>query len=740
MALRLGELVAYLSVDDDAFSSGLDEAKGSFDGFGTKLAAGAALVGAGAAAALGTSLASAIDAEAANDKLAAQLGASGQYAADLGKIAGNLYGDAYGDSLGQVNEALRGVMQSGAVMEDASNEQIQSVTAGVLNLATAFDQDLGGATTAVGQIMRTGLADNADQALDILTRGMQQGANNSQDLLDTFTEYPALFQRLGIDGQTAMGLISQGMANGARNSDLVADALKEFQIRATDGSKTSAAAFEAMGLNAQQMTAQIAAGGPTAAAGLDTVLDRLRNMEDPVARNAAAVGIFGTQAEDLGAALFALDPTTAVAGLGQVEGAAKTMGDALSDNASTDLTELKRSLENAATAVGNWLLPKLTDLKDYITDDLVPTLKDVKKWFCDNKAAIEGVAGTITLIMLPALLQLGIRALVSGGMAVAGWAMSAAGAGLAAAAYVIQSGIIMGRWVAMGIAAVVNGARIAVVWAVQIVAAAVSGAAGFAVAALRVVAGWVLMGVQSMIAAARMAAAWFIALGPIGWVTAAIIGIAILVAANWGKVKGWTTEAWGYVSGKVSGAWRTITEAVSTGVEKVSSFVGGLPQRIKGWFSGAWNWLTTAGRDLLTGLWNGISGAAGWLWGKVKSWASGLMDDVKGLFGIGSPSRVFADYGGSLMQGMANGIAGSAGTAVDAALTAAGQVGGALQVAPASARVGVNGGTGGRFGGTTAVRVYIGDRELTDIVRVETGAHVDRQLGAVADQLHYAGA
>lgn len=53
---------------------------------------------------------------------------------------------------------------------------------------------------------------------------------------------------------------------------------------------------------------------------------------DPVARNAAAVGLFGTQAEDLGSALFALDLSTAAGQLNGVTGSSQKMFDTLADN------------------------------------------------------------------------------------------------------------------------------------------------------------------------------------------------------------------------------------------------------------------------------------------------------------------------------------------------------------------------------------------------------------------------
>ncbi|WP_435829141.1 hypothetical protein [Saccharopolyspora shandongensis] len=66
------------------------------------------------------------------------------------------------------------------------------------------------------------------------------------------------FQKFGLDAQTATRLLVQGMQAGSRNSDLVADAIKEFSIRAVDGSATTAEGFEAIGLSAETMVAQIA--------------------------------------------------------------------------------------------------------------------------------------------------------------------------------------------------------------------------------------------------------------------------------------------------------------------------------------------------------------------------------------------------------------------------------------------------------------------------------------------------
>ena len=66
------------------------------------------------------------------------------------------------------------------------------------------------------------------------------------------------------------------------------------------------------------------------------------------------------------------------------------------------------------------------------------------------------------------------------------------------------------------------------------------------------------MGAQSLLQAARMAAAWVIAMGPIAWVAIAVAGIAVLIAANWDKVKAKTIEIFSSVSTWLKNKWSEI--------------------------------------------------------------------------------------------------------------------------------------------------------------------------------------
>jgi phage-related minor tail protein len=380
VTLILGELATILTVDDDEFKRDLDKAEGRFRGFGGRLKAAALAAGAVAGAALAAGVVQTLELGAANDKLAAQLGSTPAEAKRLGEIAGDLYAGAWGESMPQVNEAIRSVVQNIDGMRGASDEALHDITASAIDLGTTFDQDIGQTSRAAGKLIKTGLAKDATEALDLLTRGFQTGANEADDLLETVSEYSTMFRDLGLDGQQAFGLVSQGLEAGARDADTVADAIKEFAIRAQDGSELSAAGFKTLGLSAKDMTAAVAAGGPAAEQALGTTLDRLREIEDPAKRNAAAVALFGTKAEDLGDALFALDLDTAADQLGTVDGAAARMGETLNDNAKVQLESLKRQVQQV-------LIDKMAAA--------VPHLQAVGTWMAKHKAIVVPLVGVL---------------------------------------------------------------------------------------------------------------------------------------------------------------------------------------------------------------------------------------------------------------------------------------------------------------------------------------------------------
>lgn len=644
-----------------------------------------------------------------------------------------MYAKGYGENYGQVADAIKSVVQNIDGMANAATSDLESIGSKALNVAQIFDKDLGEVTRTVAQLIKTGLAANASEAFDLITAGIQRGADKSGDLLDTLNEYPTQFRDLGLTGQQALGLISQGLQAGARDSDIVADALKEFTIRAKDGTKTTAEGFAALGLSAAEMSATIARGGPAAAGALDVVLDRLRAIEDPVKRSQVAVQLFGTQAEDLQQALFALDPSSAVAALGSVAGAADQAGKSFHDNAQAKIDAFLRTISTGfVTVIGGYVLPLVEKLAGFlvtnfgpafslvasvVTGGIIPALSAMGRFVADNESWLRIVAGVITALFVPALIQMGVTSTINGAKSVAAWVSQTAAS---ISSTIAQSGNVVrlvAGWIALGASATWNAAV--------------------------VVAGWVAMGVQSLINAAKMAAAWVLAMGPVGWIIAAVVALVALIIANWDTVKQWTVTAWeavwGFIKqvgqwiwdyflkwsvpGLIITHWDTIVAAVRTAVGWVLSAVdwlGSLPGKVGAWFAGvywaavgklaellAWvrglpgsllaalgdfgGLLSRLGGDLLSGLWRGIQGSAGWLRDRIFGFFRGLMPDwVRDALGIASPSRVMAGIGRWIPPGIADGIRSTASTATNAALAVADDMTAALANFAASRDFGVN--------------------------------------------------
>lgn len=135
------------------------------------------------------------------------------------------------------------------------------------------------------------------------------------------------------------------------------------------------------------------------------------------------------------------------------------------------------------------------------------------------------------------------------------------------------------------------------------------------------------------------------------------------------------------ISNVVHALVRAIPQIISAGVQLfvalvtnlptiIVEIVKAIPQIIDGIVSAlaeGWEIMKEAGKNLLTGLWNGISEAGGWLWQQVRGFLGDLWDGILDFFGIASPSKEMAWVGEMLVDGLGNSIKKNGGEAVDAA-------------------------------------------------------------------------
>lgn len=297
--------------------------------------------------------------------IASQTGQAGDAAGRMGHIAGGLFANSFGESVEDAGRALTAVFQEGLIDTSASDAAISDLTGKILTVAGTVEEESARVARSARTMVVNGVARNVAEALDIIQQGTEKGLNTAGDLLDTIDEYSVQFSRVGLSGQEAMGLISQALQGGARDADVAADAIKEFAIRAQDGSATTARGFETIGLNAEDMGNKIAHGGKGAHEALRMTLNALQAMPPGVERSTAAVDLFGTKAEDMGEALFDMDLDDAVDEFGNVTGAvddaSKTMGDSIpvweswGKNLSQVMTDVGTAFTNARDGFDNFV-------------------------------------------------------------------------------------------------------------------------------------------------------------------------------------------------------------------------------------------------------------------------------------------------------------------------------------------------------------------------------------------------
>lgn len=265
--------------------------------------------------------------------------------------------------------------------------------------------------------------------------------------------------------------------------------------------------------------------------------------------------------------------------------------------------------------------------------------------------------------------------------------------------FTIMAAQATARTVSMAVGVAVRFATMAAQATARTAVMAASVAAQFAVMAARavahmaamaasVVAQWARMAAGAMVRAATMAAAWVVAMGPIGWVIAAVVGLVALIIANWSRVKSFTISAWNAVTSFVAGAWRRISAAVASGVGRAVSFVRSLPGRAISALGNLGGYLWGAGADLVRGFINGVRSMIGNLMSTVRNMASSAVSTVKSWLGIGSPSKVFAELGGWTSEGFARGIERAAPHAIHAARDMADTVARTPVAAPATPTTG----------------------------------------------------
>ena len=196
----------------------------------------------------------------------------------------------------------------------------------------------------------------------LTTSGAQKGLNQNGDLADQLAEYSVYYADMGLSAEEAFNMIANGAKNGTFQIDYLNDAVKEFGIRAKDG--TSDEAFKQLGLNVDDLKTKFAQGGEGAKEAFKTVNEALFSCDDEVQRNLLGVAMYGTKWEDLG--------EDAIRALVDTQGEISATNDALGTINENKYNDLGNQIEELGRNLK-------TDLVKPIGEELKPVISDVIK-------------------------------------------------------------------------------------------------------------------------------------------------------------------------------------------------------------------------------------------------------------------------------------------------------------------------------------------------------------------------
>lgn len=157
-------------------------------------------------------------------------------------------------------------------------------------------------------------------------------------------------------------------------------------------------------------------------------------------------------------------------------------------------------------------------------------------------------------------------------------------------------------------------------------------------------------------------------------------------------------------------------------IKAIPTLIKNIPQIIAAMVDGLVKGVTdfaSVGKDLVKGLWNGIKDAKEWVMEKIKGFGKSVVNGIKDIFGIHSPSTVMAEIGDFMAQGLAKGWHDNIGSVMDTinsdmdvegnlALNTDVEDVEAVEAAGSMALAG--------FGGDIIIPVYIGQTRLDEII------------------------
>lgn len=355
--------------------SGVSPSLGSLGGISAPTAIGAGFVAAGSFA-----VSAASDMQSAMDQFQASTGIAKEELEDYQSLLEDIYSNNYGESFEDVASAMGQVKQQ---MGNISQEDMRTVVEGLYTLEDTFGADFGETLRGTDQLM-TQFGLSAEDAIDLMASGMQNGLNYTDELGDNISEYAGKFSQAGYSAEEYFQLLQNGSEGGSYNLDKVNDAINEVTTRLADGTIE-----ESLGLfdtKTQDTFKAWKNGEATQKDVIDSIVNNIKTCTDEQDALTLASTAFGTMGEDANLQ-FVKSLNSVGDTFDETSGKMEEIQDIKYDNLGSMLDELKRSLELLAVPLGEAIIPLISTLVECIQplvtiigDSLTPLFEQLQEF------------------------------------------------------------------------------------------------------------------------------------------------------------------------------------------------------------------------------------------------------------------------------------------------------------------------------------------------------------------------
>lgn len=533
-------------------------------------------------------------------KVNAYFGETGQAAEESANVIKAVYSDGVGESMDSVADAVLIVKKN---LGDLSETDLTNLTQQAITLDELYGIDMNETLRGVNSLMQQyGLT--AQEAMDYIVVGTQNGLDKTNELGDNLSEYAGKFSQAGYSASEYFQLLDNGLKNGAYNLDKVNDAINEVTTRLVDG--TIGESIGSFSTKTQELFTSWQNGGATQKQVIDSIVADIGNCTNQQeALNLAALA-FGTMAED-GNLKFITSLTSVGSTYDSVKGSAQGMFDATT----TPMQQMEsntRKLQQALVPLGE----KLAELANAILPPLVSVITTIGGWF-------ERLPGPVQnfVIILGALL----------------------------AAFTALTPVIAAISVAMG---ALNISMLPIIAVIAAVAAAIAGI-------IAIIQNWgaitqwfgelwntICTGIGAMVDSLK---AWFSNLwthlqsvweGICNVVQTAVMLLGSIIQGAVDIITLPFQMIWENCKGIVSSVWEGIKSVVSSAIHAVSSTISSVMGAIKNVISTVWNAISSKVSSVLNTIkttvstvFNAVKSVASSIWNGIKSVISSVVDGIK---------------------------------------------------------------------------------------------------------------